>query len=230
VTPLSALIVPLAVFSWEAFWGSFQPLLPGAIVTIALATTTMAASLPFGLALALLRLSRFGAVRVLATGWVELFRSTPLLLQVFWVFYVLPATFHIRFPEFWTGVLGLTCNVSAFNSETFRAGILSVRPGQSMAGRALGMTPAQLFRRVVFPQAARRVIPPLASTWVSLFKDTALVSTIAIADLSYKALELRTRTYRTLEVLSALAIIYLLLGYPQAKLSDWVYRSLRVAE
>lgn len=218
------------IFNWQAVGAAIPKLLPGAVLTAELAVVTMALSLIFGLMLALLRLSAIKSVRVAATGWVELFRSTPLLLQVFWFFYVLPATFHIGLSAFWTGVLGLTCNVSAFNSETFRAGILSIRKGQTMAGLALGMTQAQVFRRIVFPQAAARVLPSLASTWVSLFKDTSLVSTIAIADLSYRALQLRTRTFQTLEVLTALALIYLLLGYPQAKITDWIYRRFGVKE
>lgn len=220
----------MGAFHTESFRKAFPVLLPAALTTIKLAALTMVISLVLGLVLALLRLSRNKAVSKAATAWVELFRSTPVLLQVFWLYYVLPATFKITLPAFWTGVLGLTLNVSAFVSETFRAGILSIRPGQVNAGLALGMKYPQVFRRIVLPQAGARVLPPLASTWVSLFKDTSLVSVIAIADLSYKALELRTRTYRTLEVLTALAVIYLLLGYPQAKITDWLHRRFEVKE
>jgi polar amino acid transport system permease protein len=88
----------------------------------------------------------------------------------------------------------------------------------------------QVFSRIVLPQAATRVLPALASTWVSLFKDTSLVSTIAIAELSYVSLQLRAQTFRYLEILTAMAAIYWLLGYPQAKLADWIHRKVKVEE
>ena len=218
------------VFDWRAFWDSRGPLSEGLVVTIELTVLTMALAIVGGLTLALLRLSRWNFIRIGATGFVEFFRATPLLLQVYWFYFVLPATFGIRLSAFLTGLVGLTLNVSAFNSETFRAGILSIRPGQRMAAQALGMTSTQVFVRVILPQAARRVIPPLASTWVSLFKDTSLVSTIAVADLSFKALVLRTQNYRVLEVLTAMALIYVGLGYPQARLSEFIYKRFRVVE
>jgi polar amino acid transport system permease protein len=161
---------------------------------------------------------------------VEFFRATPLILQIYWIFYVLPAVFDIRLSGFATALLGLSLNVSAFNSETFRAGIQSIRPGQWNAGFALGMSKAEVFLKIVLPQAAMRVLPALASTWVSLFKDTSLVSIIAVADLSYVALKIRSETYRILEVLTAMAGLYCLMGYPQAKLVDWLHRRWKVAE
>ena len=95
---------------------------------------------------------------------------------------------------------------------------------------ALGMSPFQVFRVVVLPQAIRRVLPALASTWVSLFKDTSLVSVIAVGDLSYTALQLRSQTFRVSEFLTAMAGLYWIMGYPQAKLVDWVYRRFKVTE
>ena len=92
------------------------------------------------------------------------------------------------------------------------------------------MSRGQVMLKIVLPQAAMRVLPSLASTWVSLFKDTSLVSVIAVADLSYVALQLRAQTYRILEVLTAMAVLYCVMGYPQAKLADWVHRKLKVAE
>jgi His/Glu/Gln/Arg/opine family amino acid ABC transporter permease subunit len=217
-------------FDWSVIpenWGLFWE---GAQMTVYLTVMTMALALVGGLVLALLRLSPSRPVRDATTAFVELFRATPLLLQLYWFFYVLPATFGVGLSPELSALVGLTLNVSAFNSETFRAGIVSIRSGQVDAGLALGMTRAQVMRRVVLPQAVWRVLPPLASTWVSLFKDTSLVSTIAVADLSYNALLVRTRSYRVLEVLTALALMYLVLAYPQAKLTDWLYRTFRVEE
>jgi polar amino acid transport system permease protein len=162
--------------------------------------------------------------------FVEFFRATPLILQIYWVFYVLPAAFDISFTDFTTALVGLSLNVSAFNSETFRAGIQSIRRGQWNAAFALGMSPQQAMLKIVLPQAAIRVMPSLASTWVSLFKDTSLVSIIAVGDLSYEAMKIRSETYRVMEVLTAMAGLYFLMGYPQAKLVDWLHRKLKVQE
>jgi polar amino acid transport system permease protein len=215
---------------WSPVWDNRDRLLAGAGMTVVLAAVTMALALPGGLILAFLRLSPYRVVRGAATGFVEFFRATPLILQIYWVFYVMPSAFDIRLSEFATALLGLSLNVSSFNSETFRAGILSIRPGQWNAGLALGMTKLQVMRKIVLPQAVMRVLPALASTWVSLFKDTSLVSIIAVADLSYVALKVRSESYRILEVLTAMAAIYCVMGYPQAKLADWVHRKLKVTE
>jgi His/Glu/Gln/Arg/opine family amino acid ABC transporter permease subunit len=215
---------------WSVIWEYRQQFLQGAGMTILLTCLTMLIAVPGGLLLAFLRLSGFRPVRAVATAFVEFFRATPLLLQIYWAFYVLPVVADIRFTAFATGLIGLSLNVSAFNSETFRAGILSIRPGQINAGLALGMSRFQVYREIVLPQAAFRVLPALASTWVSLFKDTSLVSIIAVAELSYVSLQIRAQTFRVMEVLTAMAAIYWVMGYPQAKLADWIHRRFKVVE
>ena len=217
-------------FDWSVISDNAGRLAQGAGLTVVLAVATMALAIPGGLLLAFLRLSPLAPVRAAATAFVEFFRATPLILQIYWVYYVLPVMTDIMFPPVATALIGLVCNISSFNSETFRAGILSIRQGQWNAGLALGMSRHQVLLRIVLPQAAMRVLPSLASTWVSLFKDTSLVSVIAVADLSYVALQLRAQTYRILEVLTAMAAIYWLMGYPQAKLVDWMHRRFKVAE
>jgi glutamine transport system permease protein len=217
-------------FDWGVVWMSLPRLLQGAEMTLWLAVVTMALAIPGGLVLAFMRLSGIRLVAGAATCFVEFFRATPLILQIYWVYYVLPAYFDVQFSQLSTAILGLTCNVSAFNSETFRSGIVSIRAGQWNAGRAIGMADAQIMWYVVLPQAVMRVLPALASTWVSLFKDTSLVSIISVADLSYVSLKIRSETYRILEVLSAMAAIYWLMGYPQAKFVDWLHRRYKVAE
>jgi len=217
-------------FDWSVIWDNLGRLAEGTELTVFLAMITMALAIPGGLLLAFLRLSRFRLVRGASTAFVEFFRATPLILQIYWVYYVLPVFSDILFPPIATALIGLVCNISSFNSETFRAGILSIRQGQWNAGLALGMSRGQVMLKIVLPQAAMRVLPSLASTWVSLFKDTSLVSVIAVADLSYVALQVRSETYRYLEVLTAMAAIYWLIGYPQAKLVDWLHRRYKVVE
>jgi His/Glu/Gln/Arg/opine family amino acid ABC transporter permease subunit len=217
-------------FDWWVLWDYRWQLLAGVGVTVLLTVLTMAGALVLGMPLALARMSAAAPLRWLATGYIELFRSTPLILQIYWVFYVLPYLTGVALPAFETALVGLVLNVSAFNAETFRSGITSIRGGQWHAAQALGMTPLQVLRVAILPQAVRRVLPALATTWVSLFKDTSLVAVIAVADLSYVALQLRAQTYRVLEVLTGMAAIYWLLGYPQAKLADWIHRRYRTAE
>jgi ABC-type amino acid transport system permease subunit len=120
--------------------------------------------------------------------------------------------------------------VAAYNAETFRAGINSIRKGQMEAAIAVGMSRWQAMRKVVIPQAWRRVLPVLASTWVSLFKDTSLVSVIAVGELAHVALQIRSSSFRVLEMLTAMAVIYWLMGYPQAKLVDWIQKKFEVKE
>lgn len=218
------------MFHAPAFWESFPALLPGLMVTIELTLIVMPCAVVLALALALTRLYAPRPLGAAATAWVELWRATPLLLQLYWLYYVMPSEFGILLPAFATVAFGLTCNVSAFLSENFRAGIASIRAGQRHAGLALGMSETQAFFRIIVPQAWSRVMPETASIWVELFKETSLVSTLAVADLTFQALALRTENYRTLEVLTALAVAYLVLAYPQAKLSDWLYRRYQVKE
>lgn len=215
---------------WSVVWDNRAQFVQGAVMTVQLAVLTMLIALPGGMVLALMRLSRFRLLERPATFFVEFFRCTPLILQVYWAFYVLPAEFGVQFSEFSTGLIALSMNVSAYNSESFRAGINSIRKGQVEAGRALGMVPWQVMRKIVLPQAVRRIIPVMANTWVSLFKDTSLVSVIAVAELSYVSMQLRSQTFRVFETLTAMAVIYWCMGYPQAKLTDWINRKYRVTE
>ncbi len=217
-------------FQWNVIWENLPRLLDGALMTIWLSVVTMVIAIPGGLVLAFMRLSRFRPLSFFAACFVEFFRATPLILQIYWVYYVLPAYFDIQLSQISTAIVGLACNISSFNSETFRSGIVSIRKGQWNAGRAIGMTDRQIMWHIVLPQAVTRVLPALASTWVSLFKDTSLVSIISVADLSYVSLKIRSETYRILEVLTAMAAIYWLMGYPQAKIVDWLHRRYKVVE
>jgi His/Glu/Gln/Arg/opine family amino acid ABC transporter permease subunit len=215
---------------WSVVWRNAGALVEGTELTVALAVLTMAIAVPGGIVLALMRLSRSRLLSGASASFVELFRNLPLILVIYTAYYVMPISLGLRFSPFTTGLVALALNVSAYNGETFRAGIGSIRKGQSEAAFALGMTRWQAMRQVVLPQAARRVLPVLASTWVSLFKDTSLVSVIAVGELAYTAMRIRSQTFRVLEMLTAMAAIYWALGYPQAKLTDWLDRRLGVSE
>jgi len=217
-------------FDWSVIWRNADALLRGVELTVLLAITTMAISIPGGIVLALMRLSNVRVLSAASAAFVELFRNLPLILVVYSAYYIMPVATGFNLSPVATGIVALSLNVSAYNGETFRAGIASIRKGQSEAAYALGMGRWQTMKEIVLPQAVRRVLPVLASTWVSLFKDTSLVSVIAVADLSYVALQVRSETYRYLEVLTAMAGMYWLMGYPQAKLVDWLHRRYKVVE
>jgi len=217
-------------FDWSVVWQHRDALLAGTATTVLLTVLTMVIAVPCGMAVAALRLYAWAPVRAAATAYVELFRNLPLILVVYWAFYVLPITTGLGLSPLATGLAALALNVTAYNAETFRAGINSIRKGQIEAAMALGMSRPQALRRVVIPQALRRVLPVLASTWVSLFKDTSLVSVIAVSELAYVSMQIRSQTFRVLEMLTAMAAIYWLLGYPQAKLVDWIQRRFVVTE
>ena len=217
-------------FDWAIIWQSMGALGQGALVTIALTILTMVVAVPLGIVVALLRESRLKPVAALATAYVELMRNVPIILVVYWAFYVLPILTGIGFSPFLTGLVALVLNNTAYNSETFRSGIRSIRKGQTEAGLALGMSEGEAFRKIVLPQAWRRVLPILATTWVTLFKDTSLVSVIAVGDLAHTALQIRSQSFRVIEMLTAMAAIYWLLGYPQAKIVDWIHRKYGVTE
>ena len=215
---------------WSVVWENAPALAQGTLLTIVLTVVTMLIAVPGGIVLALMRMSNVRLLSGASAGYVEFFRNVPLILLVYWAYYVMPIAIGIEFAAFTTGLAALCLNVSAYNSETFRAGIGSIRKGQTEAALALGMSRWQAMREIVLPQAARRVLPVLASTWVSLFKDTSLVSVIAVGELAYTAMRIRSQSFRVLEMLTAMAAIYWALGYPQAKIVDWLHRKYGVSE
>jgi polar amino acid transport system permease protein len=215
---------------WTIVWDNLDLFLHGAVMSVALTLAAMAMGLPLGLAMAGARMSSVRSVSWTAGAVGDVLRTTPVLLQIYWVFYVVPVMLDMQVGAVTTALLTLGLNVAAYNAEIFRAGIMSIRPGQANAARALGMSRWQVYRRVILPQAIRRVVPSLANIWVSLFKNTSLVSTIAVSELTYVALKIRVDSYRVLEVLTAVAVIYWLLGYPQAKAVDWLHQKFKVDE
>jgi len=215
---------------WNVIWTHRGALWDGALMTVGLTVLTMLLAVPGGIVLALMRLSSNKLLSSASLAFVEFFRNLPLILVIYWAFYVMPIAFDVQFSALTTALVALVLNISAYNAETFRAGINSIRKGQMEAALAMGMSRRQAMFKVVIPQAARRILPVLASTWISLFKDTSLVSVIAVSELAYTATQIRAQTFRVLEMLTAMAAIYWLMGYPQAKLVDWIHKKYGVKE
>lgn len=229
---LSPAALVTASYEWDfsVVLDSMPLLLDGLVMTIKLAVVTMAISLVFGFLVALMRLSRYRALRVPAYIYTELFRTTPLLIQIIWFFFVMPETFGINLDIFLIGILALSLNVSAFLAEIYRAGIVSIDRGQREAALSTGMTEWVTMRRIILPQALRRVTPLIATIWISLFKDTSLVAIIGIHELMFEGRTVALATYRPVETFTVLAVMYFILAYPQSLVVNWLYERYRVVD
>ena len=216
-------------WDWSALWDNLPLLLEGILTTLIASVASMAASLVLSLPLTLMRISGrwlSGAAQL----YIELFRNLPLLVLVLWIFTVLPLLTGLTLSPLLSGIVALTLNLTAFIAEIYRAGITSIGAGQSHAALALGMTRPQLYKRIILPQAIMRVLPALGSMWVSLFKDTAILSVIGVGELMYEGRMAATDTYRPLEVFTGVAIIYYLLAYPQSLGVNWLFDRFKVQE
>ena len=180
----------------------------GAATTLLITILSMTLGIVVGLIIALLQQVRIKAIRFLVTAYLWLFRGTPVLFQLIFVFYVLPG-FGIMLSGFTSGVLALSLNEGAYTAEIFRSGLQAVGRGQRTAGRSLGMREWQVMRYVVLPQAMRVVIPPLGNQFLGMLKLSALVSTIAVQDLLLVANQTASANFRYFEALSAAGIYYL---------------------
>ncbi len=205
-------------------------LLEGLSGTLRITAAALLAALPLGLTAATMRLSRVPAVAACAGAYIAVFRSTPPLVQLFWAFYALPLLIGITLSPFAAAAMTLSLQSGAFFAEVFRGGIVSVERGQWEAARALGMTRRQLMRRVILPQAVRRMIPAFMERVVELLKTTSLVSSIAFADLLYQAMVLSVNTYRPLEVFTTAALLYFAVLFPLSLAVRGVEGRLRRAE
>ncbi len=201
---------------------SFLPtLLAGAWVTVTVSLVAYALALIVGLVFGIARMSRFWPISAMATVYVQFIRGTPLLLQLFFIYYVLPYGGIILSP-FASGVSGLTINYSAYMAEVFRSGVQAIPKGQWEAGLSLGMSRRLLMRRIILPQAIRIVIPAIGNFFVSIFKDSALVSVITMRDLMFSGQLLASATFKHFEIFALVGLIYFIISYPTAKLVDYI--------
>jgi His/Glu/Gln/Arg/opine family amino acid ABC transporter permease subunit len=200
-------------------------LLQGLWVTAILTLAGTAIALTLGQALAFLRLSPVRPLRWIAGAYIDFVRGTPLLIQLFALYFGAPQL-GLDISPMAAGILGLGLNGAAYMAEILRSGILSVDPGQREAAKALGMGPVMTLRRVILPQAYRIAIPPLTGAFVALLKDTSLVSTITVVELTRQAQTLIGASYRAVELYTAAAVLYFVLTYPLLKLADFLERRL----
>jgi len=202
------------------------PLLGAAVITIELSVMAMALAVVAGLVVVLLRLYGPTPVRWLAKAYVELIRGTPLLIQLFLIYYGLPEL-GIRLNAFCAAILGLGLNYAASEAENYRAGIQAIPKGQTEAAQALGMGRWQTLRHVILPQAVRFVIPPVTNDFIAMFKDTSIVSVITMVELTKRYGMLAQATYDYIGVGLMTAAIYFGLSYPASIFAGWLERKLQ---
>jgi His/Glu/Gln/Arg/opine family amino acid ABC transporter permease subunit len=202
-------------------------LLQGLLLTIALTFIVIILALVLAVPVALCRMSPNILLRGLSGLYVEVIRGTPLLLQLVYIYYVLPS-FGINLNAFVAAIVGLALNYTAYMSEVYRGGIIAVPRNQWEAAATVGLTRARAFRRIILPQALRIVTPALGNYFISLFKDTALASVVTVQELTFTGQIISARSYQYFTVYTLTAFLYLAVGYPSALFVRWLEKRTRM--
>ncbi len=203
---------------------SWRFLASGLLLTIGLSVASMAGALLVGVAVGLGRTYGPGWLRAPLVFYIDTMRAIPVLVVLVWTFFAFPILTGATLPPFWAALLALTIHLAAYVAEIVRAGITSVRPGQTRAGLALGMSRAQVVRKIVMPQAVVRMLPAFGSILSVTIKDTAIATVIAVPELMRQSETVAAQSFRPLEVFTTAMIIYFLLLFPVTRGVDMLYR------
>ena len=215
-------------FDMNLVVNSFPLLLIGAGVTIQITVLSTAIGFVIGLVVGVARISHLRPLRLLAEVYVEFFRGTPLLVQIFLFYFALPVITGQRIDPFIAAISACGINSGAYVAEIFRAGIQSVDEGQMEAGRSLGMTWLQTMRYIIVPQAFKRVIPPLGNASIAMLKDSSLVSVIGFEELTRRGQLIIAKTYGSFEIWMSVAVIYLVMTLTISRFVAYLERRCRV--
>ena len=211
-------------FDFSLIWNSLPLLLAGAGVTIEITAIAVGLGFIFGLITSVCRLSGVKILQVIAVCYVNIIRGTPMLAQIFLIYFALPMVIGERINPFVAAVAACSINSGAYVSEIFRAGIQSVDKGQMEAGRSLGLSWMQTMRYVILPQAFKHVIPPLGNEFISMTKETSLVSVIGFEELTRRGQLIIAKTYGSFEIWLTVAAIYLVMTLTIARLVSYLER------
>jgi polar amino acid transport system permease protein len=198
------------LFDFRLIADSVPFLLKGAVYTVQVSVLAIVFGLVLGWALGLIAVAGPGWLRAIAWAYVQFIRGTPLLVQIFLIYFGLPAL-GINVPAFWSGVIALGLNSGGFQAEIVRAGIESIDRGQAEAARSIGMSSLQALLLILVPQTIRRVIPPLTNELITLTKSSSLLSAIAVLELTHAGQAIIARTFAPFEIYAAVAVFYLVL-------------------
>ena len=209
---------------------SLPLLLQGALVTLEITALAVGLGLVFGLVAALAQLSKFAPLRLIAKVYVDFIRGTPLLVQIFIIYFALPVVIGHRIDPFFAAVAACSINSGAYVAEIFRAGIQSIDIGQMRAGLSLGMNWTMTMRYIILPQAFKRIIPPLGNEFIAMLKDSSLVSVIGFEELTRSGQLIIAETYGSLEIWSAVAIIYLVMTLTITRIVSVLEKKFRASD
>lgn len=207
---------------------SLPLLLMGAGITIQITAISVGIGLLIGMFVGIARLSKAWIVKFAATIYVDFIRGTPLLVQIFIIYFALPLVLGQRIDPFIAAITACGINSGAYVAEIFRAGIQSIDKGQMEAGRSLGMTWTQTMRFIILPQAFKRIIPPLGNEFIAMLKDSSLVSVIGFEELTRRGQLIIARTYGSFEIWITVAIIYLLMTLTISRFIDYLERRYKI--
>ena len=225
----------LSIQGFQSAFRYFQLFEEGLVCTITLSLLTVLFGFMLALVLALMRMSKFMPLRIIATTYVEVFRATPLMVQLFLVYYVLLAGVSlpafklfgiIRFERLIPGVIALALNSAAYLSEIIRSGIQSIDGGQTEAARSLGMTQAQNMRYIVLPQAIKNILPAIANEFVTIIKESSICWTIGVQEIMSAVNSIKAATYTVGEAAIIAACVYFCLTFPTSKIIEHFERKM----
>ncbi len=203
----------------------------GVSITIRLTLTASVLAFIVSLIAGISKLSKNIVIRTITTAYIEVFRGTSVLVQLFWIFFVLPRLpLNITISAFEAGVLALGLNVGAYGAEVVRGAVQSVPKGQTEAAIALNMSPSLRMRRIILPQALIRMIPPFGNLLIELLKATSLVSLITLSDVTFQTLILRQSVGRSQELFLLLLVIYFVIAYPLTMMVRWIENRIQWAK
>ncbi|MFE5539614.1 amino acid ABC transporter permease [Streptomyces sp. NPDC056519] len=213
---------------WSTVSSTFPFMLDGLRTTLQITVLTIVLSMVLAVPVTVARMSDTRLVRCAAQGYIELFRCTPLLVQLFWIFFGLPIVTGVRFGGFFSAVVALTLNLTAFMAEAYRSGFQAVPREQTEAATMLRLSPVHQLIHIIVPQALRQQAPVILSLNIAIFKDSALVSTIGVAELMFAANTHIAMTYRPVEILTLAAAVYFVIAFPISLLTSYLERRMNV--
>jgi polar amino acid transport system permease protein len=217
------------MYNWDFYtvMQSFDLFVYGVWTTLLYTIGSIFFGVIIGLAACFARLSRFASLRIFARSYQELFRCTPLLVQILWAYYALPMLLGISISNTTAGLLTLSLYVGSFYTEIFRGGINAIDKGQREAAAAIGMSGALAMRRIILPQAVKKMLPAFINQSVIQVKNTSLLYAISVAELTYMTSVVNSETYRPLEAYSLAAVMYFAMLFPLTQVADYFERRMR---
>lgn len=211
---------------WELLVESYPMLLKGAVLTVKLTAITLPFAMFLGLFFCLLGLNKYS--KILTTIYLNIIRGTPILVQVFFIYYGIPSLLNMRLSAQMAGIITLSLNSGAYLSEIFRSGIEAVSGGQMEAARSLGLPYHKAMSKIILPQAIRIVIPSVVNQFIITLKDTSIISVIGLAELTQQGKLIVARTYKSFYVWIMVGVIYFIIIYILAKVSQYIERRVSI--